>query len=195
MLWKQSVLPFLERPPPFAHGAIAGKRREEAIAVQNIMAFRLRASGVSSVLRLYDVKNAFPSPSHECLRDFFESLPPSQDVNILLQHILGHRCELSASDGAILLQPGAGIPQGSPIATDVFNQIYWKAVNMHEAEMADCNALLVGGLPHDTRSISVATTVFVDDMASRLADTRHQPLLKKVQLSSTVIIGRSPQQP
>ena len=100
------------------------------------------------------------------MKEFFEGLPPSQDVNILLQHIAGHRCELPACDGAILLQPGAGIPQGSPIATDAFNQIYWQGVNLHEAEMAKCNASLVGRLQHDTQWASVATTVFVDDITT-----------------------------
>ena len=189
MLWRRSVVPHLPSPPAFAYGGVVGKRREEAIAVQNIMAFRLRTSGVSSALKLYDVKNAFPSPAHSNIRSIFQQLPPSQDVSILLQHIVNHRCELQACDGSVLLQPGSGIPQGSTIATECFNLVCWGAIRQFEDQLMPHNELLTTNMEHCPTAISVATTVFVDDLASRVADNKPSALFQKVEDSAARLDG------
>eukprot|EP00969_Alexandrium_andersonii_P021692 949932-Alexandrium_andersonii.AAC.1 len=49
--------------PVYAYGAIPSRRREEAIAIQQVTGWRLRAKGYSSCLKSYDTTNAFPSPT------------------------------------------------------------------------------------------------------------------------------------
>ena len=57
--------------PHFAFGAVKGRRREEAIASQCILMERCHTRGLSTMMRLYDVRNAFCSVDHdvfgECL--------------------------------------------------------------------------------------------------------------------------------
>ena len=166
MLWQTHVRPHVPSSPSFAHGAVPGRRREEAIAIQSIMAFRLRTAGISTAVTLYDVRNAFPSPSFSCIRAFFADVPASLGRDLLQAHVLQHVCKLRACDGTLLLQPGSGIPQGSTIATDCFNQIYWSAVRKYEHELETHTAMLLAPSPSTGMPVSVAHTLFVDDLAS-----------------------------
>ena len=54
-------------PPKYVCEAIAHRRREQAIIVQNLLGFKLRMLTMSSSLELFDVVNAFPSVNHAVL--------------------------------------------------------------------------------------------------------------------------------
>eukprot|EP00972_Heterocapsa_arctica_P033070 4866153-Heterocapsa_arctica.AAC.1 len=56
------------KPAESAHGFVANRRREGAMMVQLLLAYRLQKANVSSVVTLHDGTNAFASTSHEALR-------------------------------------------------------------------------------------------------------------------------------
>ena len=58
-----------ERAPHFAFGAVKGRRREEAIASQCILMERCHTGGLSTMMRLYGVKNAICSVEHDVFDD------------------------------------------------------------------------------------------------------------------------------
>eukprot|EP00974_Lingulodinium_polyedra_P072362 7003184-Lingulodinium_polyedra.AAC.1 len=110
------------RPPDHAYGCVSGRRREEAILVQACVHWRLVKSGHCTLLRLHDVRNAFPSPDMSAVLECVESMEGDDFAkSMLVQHCTQHITLIQASDGNVMVQQGSGTPQGSIAATGVFN--------------------------------------------------------------------------
>ena len=173
-----------------AYGAVRGRRREETIQIQLLTGWRLKTCGVSSLLKLYDVKNAFPSPTFESIRGTLDTCSDKFFADMMYQHATSHRCDLTACDGIVSLAPGSGFPQGSSEATDGFNGVYSGPLQQYFSETDEFNHLLVGIHPIDRSRVSCSSTVFVDDIATRLASGTPQHLLR-LAVRSSEVLGRS----
>merc|ERR1712217_37077 len=65
LVWRVS----LESSNDFSYGFRKGKRREQAILIQNATGWKLRCLGMGHFVGLHDVANAFPSMDHQTLDD------------------------------------------------------------------------------------------------------------------------------
>eukprot|EP00971_Amphidinium_carterae_P332499 6466688-Amphidinium_carterae.1 len=154
--------------PDNLFGAIRNRSREEAIIIQEQMCWSLSQNGLSSATRFYDVRNAFPSVD---LRKLTSQIEHHQHPfgPLILQHLTQHVCKLAAPDGSLLLSPGCGVPQGSSVATDLFNAVCADVVTALDEQVSITSPALVGVSPLTGRKKVVANTVFVDDVASKNA--------------------------
>lgn len=149
--------------------------------------WRLKTCGVSSLLKLYDVKKAFPSPTFESIRGTLDTCSDKFFADMVYQHATSHRCDLTACDGVISLAPGSGFPQGSSEATDGFNGVYSGPLRQYVSETDEFNHLPIGIHPIGRSRVSCSSTVFVDDLATRLASRTPQHLLRLAERSSEVL--------
>ena len=173
-------------PPDYAYGAVEGRRRGEAISVQLCVAHRLSEAGLSSLLRLFDGKNVFPSIPIDCIKHHNGRFEPSSTARMLNQRVEEHHCLLFASDGEVLLSSGSGVPQGSPLATKDFYPVCWNGSDEYVEKVSRSNPLLTGVCPYAGTSVSTSCTLFVDDMATRLAGkSRREVVGSCVECSGT----------
>lgn len=81
-IWREGIKETGEKRMDFSYGFKKGRRREQAIAVQGAVAWRIRSmqkkankgakKGLGFVVTLRDVSNAFPSPSHMSMKEMLE---------------------------------------------------------------------------------------------------------------------------
>ena len=179
-LWLQH-----DHPEPLycAYGAVAGMRREEAIATQEICHYRLSAANISTIQRFWDVRNAFPSIYSDEVEKSISHLP-EEDFELFQQLLHDHVCVLDASDGPIYLHQRNGVPQGHSMATELFNRGYWVSVSKFDAFTSEHNPLLLGEHPTSKQLVNCTNKLFVDDLASLLAHRQHLPLLDTAKKSA-----------
>jgi hypothetical protein len=97
---------------------------KKLITIQLCTGARLASCGISSVLKLFDAANAFPSIPHHRIRDLHKGAASDLDEQLLNIGVTTCISILQTSDGFVLLKSGSGVPQGHTIATDVFNATY-----------------------------------------------------------------------
>ena len=156
-------------------GAVPRRRREAAVCIQQVMRERLAKKKIPSVLKLFDVKNAFCSVSHEVVDKGIEDLRSvrndrvhqSSSQAIIKNRVRNHKCTLQASDGPLLCQPGEGAPQGHSLATKIFGNSYSKPIDKYDKEVIRATGgILIADNPIDGKPAHVSNTLFVDDSAS-----------------------------
>ena len=142
---------------------------EQAITQQRCINWRLQHAGLGHVTVLYDVKNAFPSPSHDSLDAAVRQHARPDDVELLMQR---HReAYILLRDPFrptyTVLQVGCGNMQGDRMAPSQFLSVYLPAV---EEWHVACQALPHGAALLATDPVSghgcdTSLSTFADDVA------------------------------
>ena len=158
--------------PRYAHhacGFVRNRRREQAITQQRCINWRLQHAGLGHVTVLYDVKNAFPSPSHSSLDAAIHAHARPADVGLLVQR---HREAFILlrdpfQPAYTLLQVGCGNMQGDRMAPAQFLSVYLPAVEQWHAA---CQALphgtaLLATDPVSGERCDTSLSTFADDVA------------------------------
>ena len=164
-LWARTV----SRYAHHACGFVRHRRREQAITQQRCINWRLQHAGLGHVTVLYDVKNAFPSPSHASLDAAVRQHARPDDVELLMQR---HREAFILLRDPFqptytILQVGCGNMQGDRMAPSQFLSVYLPAV---EEWHVACKALPHGAALLATDPVSgqrcdTSLSTFADDVA------------------------------
>ena len=192
MLWIRQE----DVPRHYACGFLRHRRREQAIVQQRCLNWRLQKAGKGRVSVLYDVKNAFPSPSHDSLDQAVRRVCRPADVNLLC---LRHRAAFILLRDPFqhvfaMVQIGCGNLQGDRVAPSQFLSVYHPAIDMWNAQ---CNRLeqgtqleapdLISGLQVDTSLSTFADDVARTHMLPRIAD--FTPTVRSLDASLDASLG------
>lgn len=176
--------------PDYAFGCLPGRAREEAIMGQFIAGCRLKQYGVSSVLMLLDMANAFPSVGSEAVMDVAAGLRDAKARVWVEDHMTNGVCILDAYDGAVTFAPGSGVMPGTSIATQVFNAVQWRNVVEPWKSAAwelDEVCRMQSVLPGEDIAVDISMTVFVGDVAKRVAGVDEAQIVEQVQRATMVL--------
>ena len=165
--------------PHFAFGAVKGRRREGAIASQCILMERCHTRGLSTMMRLYDVRNAFCSVEHDV---FDDRLTTHSNADFLSQHIEEHVALVKGSDRDMWVGTGQGAPQGHSIACDLFSDAYNSPVQRYIEHTGAHSHTKVCSAVSGVR-IELSSTLFVDDLATLFASYQSDGLWVDVELA------------
>lgn len=159
----------LESHPPIpinTFGGVPARRREEPIAIQDIISKRLRAQRISEFKRFCDVKNAFPSLGHDGLNEITNNFTHFFVQRAIQQLYTLHFCIISTTDGYITVHLELGVPPGSSIAMQLFNWGYQYALAVYVQRTLPDTLMLYVKSVVTGQHISLAHTLFVDDLGS-----------------------------
>ena len=125
-----------QRPLPHytQFGAIPGRRREEAIAIQNINRHKCIQNNVSYAQQCFYVCNAFYSINRDKLSGWIEGTNNGKKElpRVATQQVIENATAIiEATDGNIMFSPGAGVPPGLCSATNMLNCVYQQALNQY----------------------------------------------------------------
>ena len=181
----------------YACGFLRHRRREQAILQQRCLNWKLQKTGQSRVSVLYDVKNAFPSPSHASLDLAVCSNCRPADANLLC---LRHRAAFILVRDPFkpeftLVQIGCGNLQGDRVAPSQFLAVYHPPLD----EWNDrCRRMEHGGQfvlrdPVSGLQVDTALSTFADDVARthvvpRIAD--FSPTMQTLDSHFDACLGR-----
>jgi len=157
--------------PLYQHGAIPGRRREAAIATQQIMAMRYSMAHISHIKQFFDTRNAFPSPDFDTIHSVLceDYGTSTYEQRLLQQHVEEHICMFQALDGDIVAQMGSGIPQGCTTASLLFNRVYKRSANHFLTCTRDADVYAYAVSPITGNMVQTSTTIFVDDIGKTSA--------------------------
>lgn len=114
----------------YACAYLPGRRREQAILTQSLLAHRLRLAKISFCMELEDATNAFASVTHPRLRRFlYANCDDDFVINILLQRLAQATLVLKCADGELTLHIGSGTLPGDAIACWWFLGVYHSAID------------------------------------------------------------------
>lgn len=164
MLWSRHA----DVPRHYACGFLQRRRREQAVLQQRCVNWKLQKAGLGRVTVLYDVKNAFPSPSHSSLDDAVRRVCRPADVHLLcLRHraafvLLRDPFHFSAS----MVQIGCGNLQGDRMAPSQFLSVYHPAIDQWSVQCSQVahGTQLVVRDPLSGQSVDTALSTFADDV-------------------------------
>ena len=150
----------------YASGYLGGRRREQAIATQQLLRWRLRHTQRGHCTVLHDVANAFPSPCHAALqkacsevgRDLF-------DRQLLRQRHEDAVLCIRAHDATIHMRPKSGNLQGDSIASIEFLQVYHPSIDAYVQARGEAAQPLCVSNPLDGCIVDPSLTTFADDLA------------------------------
>jgi hypothetical protein len=181
----------------YACGFLRHRRREQAILQQRCLNWKLQKTGQSRVSVFYDVKNAFPSPSHASLDLAVCSNCRPADANLLC---LRHRAAFIMVRDPFkpeftVVQIGCGNLQGDRVAPSQFLAVYHPALD----EWNDrCRRMEHGGQlvlrdPVSGLQVDTALSTFADDVARthvvpRIAD--FSPTMQTLDSHFDACLGR-----
>ena len=151
-----------------------GYRREAAILVQNVTAWKLRKCraidkknakmyGFTNTLR--DVANAFPSPSHDSLGEMIDAgAATAKDARILKHRFTSSRmCVMSKRGRGVVVRPGTGGLQGDVCMPEQFAIFYDKHVEEWiQWRIDNSTGTILAKLGDDW--LEVGTTLYADDI-------------------------------
>ena len=147
----------------YASGYVPGKSRIDPIMQQAVLHHRLRHHRISHALSLYDIANAFPSPTRQALSRVTRNVAQPSDLDLLQQRHSYAYMSITARDGAVCLQPGSGGLQGDAVACEQFLEVYhpildrwWGETQQEELVVAD---------PVSGVAVDVSLTGYADDVA------------------------------
>ena len=156
------------REIPWAYGFYTGRRREQAILVQNALGWRLRRLGMGHTLTLHDVANAFPSPSHEALATMIRECAMPCDRDLLCHRFRNTRMTVTERNGdAVTVSPQCGGLQGDASMAPMFRSLYDKQMQKWDADRMTRPRVAALSARHPLTGIrvQVSRTVYADDVA------------------------------
>jgi hypothetical protein len=168
--------------PQYAHGFRHHRRRECAIEIQHIISWKCRKLQLNNAMVLFDVRNAFPSPSfpsinRTCKNSEHEYVPPLLDQR--------HRRTTSvyrACDGYLYTRAGRGGLQGDGIGPDVFSDTFHTPIDAHivHTHQAAYNDYLMSYCPITRQPINLSITSFADDFIRRVLFYDHDDFMQRL---------------
>jgi hypothetical protein len=181
--WRQAV----RRPwPTYAFGFHKGRRREMAMAMQMIMNHRMNQLGVSFSNNLYDMTNAFASPTFPLIRRVINRQAQPRDVKVLVQRHQRVTVVVQASDGVIAVRPKRGTLQGDTNGPDVFVDCFHDLVDEHLETTRDLAGVgkLLAQCSITMQNVDLSLTSYADDLARGMIFTTWQDFIEKRKLLS-----------
>ena len=118
----------------YEYAYVKGRRRENAIKQQNIMAMRLKSAKKSFITTSYDMRNAFGSVLFEVMERVFCFLIEAEDWCIFRQRIYCTSTTTPGLERKTHFSIGSGPLPGGQIAADLF-RLTFKNVLENELEM------------------------------------------------------------
>lgn len=115
-------------PPSYVQGYLPHRRRENAIAVQQVLTHRLRRAGRSVVKVMYDARNAFGATEHGVLEETADVYARPEDRGLLAQRRRSAVVSLSTPEGALEVHPQCGTTMGDSVAATDFAVAYQRGV-------------------------------------------------------------------
>ena len=124
------------RKRPFAYGFYTARRREQAILVQNVTAWKLRKLGSEAgptgakqfgyVRILRDISNAFPSMAHAAMEETLDQVAPNAKIARVLKHRHKQNWMIITTNSGdwVVLKPGTGGLQGDVFMPELFGATY-----------------------------------------------------------------------
>ena len=151
-----------------SYGFYKGRRREQAILVQNVLTWKLRTLKAGYVIALHDVSNAFPSPSHDCLDETIRDVAHADNVLLLQYRYSNSRLRLDAGrQGTLLVAPGSGGMQGDTSMAQIFRTMFDRGVDEWDSDPHIAKTLLDATFD-GIHYVGLSRTTFADDCAETL---------------------------
>ena len=163
VLWSYRDIKYYD----FACGYCKFRRREQAILQQRVLQERLCAFKHSFVFTLYDVRNAFPSITHQTLTNYVNAVCPVSDHALLKQRFLQARMTMKLDERWVTFALGAGTMPGDRIAGSMFAEPYNQILNNCFCEAKHQNNRFLQDVrdPISGVSVDLSATVYADDVA------------------------------
>jgi hypothetical protein len=169
IVWKRgNVRP---EPPNFVYH-VAGKRREEAILVQEVNVQRMASRGMSTLRNFRDTANAFLSISQKTVIDSLEEAGTEPwAYNILEDHVLRNAFTIFSGTYFRTFRAKCGVFPGSSVGNQMFGLGAWKAQREWQVQrqLQGVSELLTFVSPNTRLPIDTSVTVFADDAGSCIA--------------------------
>ena len=147
----------------YASGYLRNKSRIDSMLQQEVLLHRLRQHKVSHVLSLYDVANAFPSPTRQALEMAICQVARPDDVELLQQRHRQTYMHIEARNGILCVQPGSGGLQGDCVACGHFLEVYHPAIDQWRDRTAEQELHMQDPVSQDVLDVSIST--YADDVA------------------------------
>ena len=147
----------------YAFGYVPAKSRIDPIMQQAVLHHRLRHYRISHALSLYDIANAFPSPTRQALSRITRNVAQPSDLDLLQRRHSNAYMSIAARDGAVCLQPGSGSLQGDAVACEQFFEVYHPILDRWRGETQQEE--LVVADPVSGVAVDVSLTGYADDVA------------------------------
>ena len=154
----------------YSCGFLSGRRREQAMAQQWCLGWRLHKAKRGHATVFYDVRNAFPSPKHSKLTRLKEERLREQDAPLAQQRHQYATMQIQAPDKELLVQIGSGSLQGDGSAPEEFTELYNEVVDgwMLDRTLKDQGREFEVEDPLSGEVHNVGSTVYADDLATKI---------------------------
>ena len=111
--WKAYYKQMIEKGPkqdwpPYSHGFLTGRRREDAMGSQRQMQFRLDKAKLPHITMFHDMSNAFGSTKREDMLEATAKMVRPQDRVLMEKRMEEARCALDTPEGDIFFEPRSG---------------------------------------------------------------------------------------
>ena len=173
----RALEPSLRIPKPGinAFGAVRGRSREEAIGIQLHNMHRCSASGISHMVRLFDLTNAFYCPTHAKMQELYKN--STRTERYVFEQIIENQIAIvSCSDGEVMLSPATGVPPGLSVATTLFNWAYSSPLRTFMNKVEEDIDIMRVFSPVSKTWLNTSLTSFVDDVAVTIATADHKDM-------------------
>ena len=121
LIWRLSP----EAPCDFSYGFQPGKRREQAILIQNTVGWKLRQLKRRHFIAFHDVSNAFPSPTYAALDQTMDRHAKHGESNFLKCRYKQTQVTIECRNGStVTVAPGTGSLQGDSTAANQFRETF-----------------------------------------------------------------------
>lgn len=173
-LWKCSFTGRLHRGPrprlpPADHGFELGRRREAAIGIQLVSAWRLARCGISFSEYFFDLANAFACTSWPEMDATCSELVLPIDEGLFRTRYREAVVTIQGYDDSVTLAPEVGGFMGDPTVVYLFSHTFKSPVLLWNAMLMDPDAkLLAVADPVSGQRIDVSLAKFADDLAKKV---------------------------
>eukprot|EP00929_Paragymnodinium_shiwhaense_P107448 TRINITY_DN7354_c0_g1_i2.p2 TRINITY_DN7354_c0_g1~~TRINITY_DN7354_c0_g1_i2.p2 ORF type:complete len:1276 (+),score=12.13 TRINITY_DN7354_c0_g1_i2:152-3979(+) len=159
---------------PFQMGFSPGRRREEAVAQQLVVGWKLKKEGLGHVTRFLDMANMFPSLTHSKVNNALSKHCSNDETacTLLQEHLRQCTLRMPTADehGKVYLQAGSGVGQGGGHCTQVFLLSFNPHVDLLQRL---CHIRVPGSqiwaydvVNHEGHDVSLS--VYADDLSKKL---------------------------
>ena len=171
------------QPPPWAHGCLPARRRENAIMGARIVIDRLRAIKLGFVASSKDAANAFGSTRKDEIDDFIdERLGENMAaINFFHQRRDNSVLEIEGSDATLVARTGSGGMMGDGNAPEEFMGVFHRSLADWQRRIYQESRALVVQCAIFNRPIDARIFAFVDDILKILIANNAKEAQKKHQ--------------
>lgn len=171
----------------FAYGFHRRRRREQAIGVQSVCAWKLRKRRKGHTATLRDASKAVPSPRFESMDRMVDRALRRKDARIMkLRYKRSKMIIRHATGGGVVIEPGCGGMHGDSAMAEMFTQMYEPKVEEWIREKEEEGIGLKAMDPITGEMVQVSATVFFDDVKELNTTDDVEALEEKVQKSTAI---------